>query len=122
MQARGRDQGGALVDAETMSAALEIMAVITRHSLAVRIVRILRKVCPFTAKWHQRIIAGTLEDTDKEAFRKDLSRLQMDLRNYTRLLAAGGERPRLAVGEARGQSAQRTQVHGPGWACRYPQR
>jgi len=37
-------------------------------------------------------------------------------------LAAGGERPRLAVGKARGKSVQRAQVHGPGQACRHPQR
>ena len=30
---------------------------------------------------------GTLSDADRSAFRQELSRLQEDLRNYTRLLA-----------------------------------
>ena len=42
---------------------------------------------PFTAKWHGQVSAGTLSDTDRSAFRQELSRLQEDLRNYTRLLA-----------------------------------
>ena len=42
---------------------------------------------PFTAKWHPRVIAGTLSETDKQAFRAELRDLQTDLRNYTRLLA-----------------------------------
>lgn len=46
-----------------------------------------QKVRPFTAKWHRRMAAGVLADTDREVFRDELDRLQADLRNYTRLLA-----------------------------------
>lgn len=46
-----------------------------------------QKVRPFTAKWHRRMAAGSLADTDREVFRDELDRLQADLRNYTRLLA-----------------------------------
>lgn len=46
-----------------------------------------QKVRPFTAKWHLRMVAGDLMDTDKNQFHEELHRLQMDLRNYTRLLA-----------------------------------
>ena len=46
-----------------------------------------QKVRPFTAKWHPVIVAGTLSDVDRRAFRQELQDLQMDLRNYTRLLA-----------------------------------
>ena len=42
---------------------------------------------PFTAKWHGQVSAGALSDADRSAFRQELSRLQEDLRNYTRLLA-----------------------------------
>jgi hypothetical protein len=46
-----------------------------------------QKVRPFTAKWHQRIVAGSLAEADRRAFRAELADLQADLRNYTRLLA-----------------------------------
>jgi hypothetical protein len=46
-----------------------------------------QKVRPFTVKWHRRISSGSLSDADRLAFRQELSRLQQDLRNYTRLLA-----------------------------------
>ena len=46
-----------------------------------------QKVRPFTATWHRRIVAGPLNDSDKEAFREELGHLQTVLRNYTRLLA-----------------------------------
>jgi len=46
-----------------------------------------QKVRPFTAKWHRRMLAGPLADTDRQAFRAELDSLQTDLRNYTRLLA-----------------------------------
>lgn len=46
-----------------------------------------QKVRPFTAKWHQRLLAGPLADADRQAFRSELDRLQTDLRNYTKLLA-----------------------------------
>ena len=46
-----------------------------------------QKVRPFTATWHRRFVAGALNDSDKDAFRVELGRLQTDLRNYTRLLA-----------------------------------
>ena len=46
-----------------------------------------QKVRPFTAKWHRDMIAGSLGDEEKRAFRANLQGLQTDLRNYTRLLA-----------------------------------
>ena len=42
---------------------------------------------PFTAKWHPRLIAGDLGESDRSLFRTELRELQTDLRNYTRLLA-----------------------------------
>ena len=45
-------------------------------------------VRPFTAKWHQEVLAGAFDDAAKRsAFRDELSALQADLRNYNRLLA-----------------------------------
>jgi hypothetical protein len=45
-------------------------------------------VRPFTAKWHGLSLAGAFDNAEKQAeFRKDLSALQKDLRNYSRLLA-----------------------------------
>lgn len=46
-----------------------------------------QKVRPFTAKWHPRMLAGTLDKASKDEFRADLRQLQTTLRNYTRLLA-----------------------------------
>jgi hypothetical protein len=53
----------------------------------IAVVMLNQKVRPFTAKWHGQVSAGTLSDADRSAFRQELSRLQQDLRNYTRLLA-----------------------------------
>ena len=45
-------------------------------------------VRPFTAKWHQEVLAGAFDDAAKRStFRDELSALQADLRNYNRLLA-----------------------------------
>ena len=45
-------------------------------------------VRPFTAKWHRESLAGAFDDPDKRmAFREELATLQVDLRNYNRLLA-----------------------------------
>ena len=46
-----------------------------------------QKVRPFTAKWHARVVAGDLNQSDQTQFRAELRNLQADLRNYTRLLA-----------------------------------
>ena len=46
-----------------------------------------QKVRPFTAKWHPRVLAGPLDAAARRQFRAELSALQKDLRNYTRLLA-----------------------------------
>jgi len=46
-----------------------------------------QKVRPLTAKWHPIRVEGKLSDSDKTQLRAELHRLQMDLRNYTRLLA-----------------------------------
>lgn len=46
-------------------------------------------VRPFTTKSHSHSLTGALGDPEKRAaeFRKDLEELQIDLRNYNRLLA-----------------------------------
>ena len=45
-------------------------------------------VRPFTAKWHRESLAGAFDNPDKRAeFREELTALQKDLRNYTRMLA-----------------------------------
>ena len=45
-------------------------------------------VRPFTAKWHKELLSGSLKSEDKRAeFREELKSLQMDLRNYNRMLA-----------------------------------
>ena len=53
----------------------------------IAVVMLNQKVRPFTAKWHGRMSVGAFGDTDRQAFREELRRLQTDLRNYTRLLA-----------------------------------
>lgn len=46
-------------------------------------------VRPFTAKWHKESLAGAFADSEKCAeFRADLELLQVELRNYNRLLAS----------------------------------
>lgn len=43
---------------------------------------------PFTAKWHKNSLSGYLDlETGREEFREDLELLQIDLKNYTRMLA-----------------------------------
>ena len=45
-------------------------------------------VRPFTAEWHRKSLANAFSDPDQRvAFRNSLAALQMDLRNYNRLLA-----------------------------------
>jgi hypothetical protein len=45
-------------------------------------------VRPFTAKWHRLSIGGAFKnETDCRKFRKELSKLQIDLRSYTKALA-----------------------------------
>jgi hypothetical protein len=45
-------------------------------------------VRPFTAKWHRASLAGAFSDAAKcQEFRAELAELQVDLVNYTRLLA-----------------------------------
>ncbi len=45
-------------------------------------------VRPFIAKWHKKSLAGTFDDSAaKEEFRRELTSLQGDLRNYNRMLA-----------------------------------
>ena len=47
---------------------------------------------PFTAKWHRNSLAGGFNDASQcQAFRSELGMLQIDLRNYTRALAAMAE-------------------------------
>ena len=47
---------------------------------------------PFTAKWHRNSLAGAFNDASQcQAFRSELGMLQIDLRNYTRALAAIAE-------------------------------
>lgn len=43
---------------------------------------------PFTAKWHKNSLSGYLDsETGKKEFRNDLELLQIDLKNYTKMLA-----------------------------------
>lgn len=43
---------------------------------------------PFTSKWHRRSLAGAFQnDEECREFRTELEALQVDLRNYNRLLA-----------------------------------
>ena len=43
---------------------------------------------PFTSKWHRRSLAGALQnEQERVEFRTELEVLQVDLRNYNRLLA-----------------------------------
>ena len=43
---------------------------------------------PFTSKWHKESIAGAFDHQNKrELFRQELQVLQVDLRNYNRLLS-----------------------------------
>lgn len=43
---------------------------------------------PFTAKWHKKELDGAFEDSEEcKVFREELKALQMDLINYTRMLA-----------------------------------
>lgn len=45
-------------------------------------------VRPFTAKWHKESIEGAFEDKEKcKEFRQELSQLQEELREYTKMLA-----------------------------------
>ena len=45
-------------------------------------------VRPFTAKWHKELLSGSLINEDKRAeFREEMESLQVDLRNYNRMLA-----------------------------------
>ena len=53
----------------------------------IAVVMLNQKVRPFAAKWHRRLAGGPLGDPDRKTFRGELSCLQTDLRNYTRLLA-----------------------------------
>ena len=49
-------------------------------------------VRPFTAKWHPLSLAGTFEKASgRREFRKELEKLQADLRRYAGLLAAIAE-------------------------------
>ena len=43
---------------------------------------------PFTAEWHKKSLTGAFDKPDEcDLFRKQLSALQIDLRNYTKLLS-----------------------------------
>ena len=45
-------------------------------------------VRPFTAKWHRNSLAGAFDDDAKRwTFRQELAVLQVELRNYNRMLA-----------------------------------
>ena len=49
-------------------------------------------VRPFTARWHKELLSGSLKNEDKRAeFREELEILQVDLRNYNRMLAEMAE-------------------------------
>ena len=43
---------------------------------------------PFTAKWHKKSLAGVFDDPEQcKKFRTELEKLQVKLRNYTKMLA-----------------------------------
>ena len=43
---------------------------------------------PFTAKWHKESLAGTFDqEAKRRQFREELENLQVELRNYNRMLA-----------------------------------
>ncbi len=43
---------------------------------------------PFTAKWHKRFVGkSSLNSEESERYRKELARLQVQLRKYTKMLA-----------------------------------
>ena len=45
-------------------------------------------VRPFTARWHRESLAGSFEhENQRKQFREELARLQVELRNYNRMLA-----------------------------------
>ena len=45
-------------------------------------------VRPFTAKWHKESLSGAFDDESKSRlFREELENLQVELRNYNRMLA-----------------------------------
>lgn len=45
-------------------------------------------VRPFTAKWHRKSLVGDFDnETERATFREELAELQMELREYTRMLA-----------------------------------
>lgn len=47
-----------------------------------------QQVRPFTAKWHRLSLRGAFKDDAKRAeFRRELGKLQVKLRNYSRMLA-----------------------------------
>lgn len=49
-------------------------------------------VRPFTAKWHKESLGGAFEDPARcQEFREELSGLQADLRQYTKMLAHMGK-------------------------------
>lgn len=53
----------------------------------IAVVMLNQKVRPFTAKWHRIMLAGDLDSSTRKRFRSELESLQVDLRNYTHLLA-----------------------------------
>lgn len=46
-----------------------------------------QKIRPFTAKWHPVMLEGPLDPETRQHFRNELRALQVDMRNYTKLLA-----------------------------------
>ena len=53
----------------------------------IAVVMLNQKVRPFTAKWHRRMMDGSLNSTENKQFRTELRDLQIELRNYTGLLS-----------------------------------
>ena len=53
----------------------------------IAVVMLNQKVRPFTAKWHRRMMDGSLNSTENKQFRAELRDLQIELRNYTGLLS-----------------------------------
>lgn len=59
-----------------------------RNFTKIAVVVLNQIVRPFTAKWHRLSVTGVFKDTEKcQEFRKELEALQVNLRQYTKMLA-----------------------------------
>lgn len=68
-------------------------AIVKRHGrdclefTKIAVVVLNQVIRPFTAQWHRKSLEGSLGTLERPAFRADLAALQIQLRNYTKMLA-----------------------------------